>query len=266
MAMSHLYRIQSLGKRTYLVHLDKDRVGSTHFDALLQELHIRNKEVVTNQLATVADGSSKLHPVVPIILIKTVLDGINRIFAYQFFQELYLLCSRELLAVGILLLAVLQLAIIVIPFTVLLNSKLAGSAVHCYLHIPSRLITGIPDCLTDALKRILYAIERRSETTLVADSSRKTATLQELGQGMEHLCTHTDGLFLISSTHRTDHKLLESDWRIRVSTAIDDVHHRNGKAVSVATADIAIQRDVEILRSSMSRCKRYAKNSIGSQV
>ena len=83
---------------------------------------------------------------------------------------------------------------------------------------------------------------------------------------MEHLCTHTDGLFLIRSTHRTNHKLLEGDWRIRVSTAIDDVHHRNGKGVSVATTDVAIQRDVEILGCSMSHCKRYAKNSIGSQV
>ena len=266
MTVSHLYRIQSLGKRTNLVHLDKDRVSSTHFDAFLQELHIRNKEVVTNQLATVSDGSCKLHPVVPIVLVKTVLDGINRIFGDEFFQELDLLGSCELLAVSILLLTVLQLAVVVEPLTVLLNSKLAGSAVHCYLHILSRLITGILDCLTDALNRILYTIECRSETTLVADSSRKSTNLQELDQGMEHLSTHTDGLFLIRGTHRTNHKLLESDWRIRVSTAIDDVHHRNGKAVSVTTTDIAIQWDVEILGCSMSHCKRYAKNSIGSQV
>ena len=40
-----LYSIQRLGERTNLVHLDKDRVSRSHLDALLQELHVRNKEV-----------------------------------------------------------------------------------------------------------------------------------------------------------------------------------------------------------------------------
>ena len=93
MAMSHLDSIQCLGERTNLVHLDEDRVGSTHLDTLLQELHVSNKEVVTYQLATVADGSGQLHPVVPIGLIKTILNRIDRIFGNQFFQELDLLSS-----------------------------------------------------------------------------------------------------------------------------------------------------------------------------
>ena len=83
---------------------------------------------------------------------------------------------------------------------------------------------------------------------------------------MEHFGTHTDGLLLCRSPHRTNHELLESNRRIRVSTTIDDVHHRNGKCVSVAATDVAIQRDAEILGSSMSHCKRYAKNGIRTQV
>ena len=74
MTVSHLDSIQCLGKRTNLVHLDEDRVGSTHLDALLQEFHVGNKEVVTYQLATIADSSSQLHPVVPIVLVKAILD------------------------------------------------------------------------------------------------------------------------------------------------------------------------------------------------
>ena len=65
----------------------------SHLDSLFQELHVGNKEVVTYLLATVADGSCQLHPVVPIVLIKTILDRINRIFGNQFFQELDLLSS-----------------------------------------------------------------------------------------------------------------------------------------------------------------------------
>lgn len=74
MAMSHLDSIQCLGERTNLVYLDEDRVGCTHLDALLQELHVGNKEVVTYQLATIADGSSQLYPVVPIVLVKAILN------------------------------------------------------------------------------------------------------------------------------------------------------------------------------------------------
>ena len=87
MTMSHLDSIQCLGERTNLVYLDEDRVSSTHLDTLLQELHVGYKEVVTYQLATVADGSGQLHPVVPIVFIKTILDRIDRIFGNQFFQE-----------------------------------------------------------------------------------------------------------------------------------------------------------------------------------
>ena len=83
---------------------------------------------------------------------------------------------------------------------------------------------------------------------------------------MEHLCTHTDGLLLGRSTHRTDHKFLEGDRRIRVSTTIDDIHHRNRKSVSIATADVAIQWDVKILSSSMSHSQRNTEDGIGTQI
>ena len=83
---------------------------------------------------------------------------------------------------------------------------------------------------------------------------------------MEHFCTHTDSLLLGRSTHRTDHKLLEGDRRIRVSTTIEDVHHRNRKGVSIATADVAIQWDVEILSSSMSHSQRNTEDGVGTQV
>lgn len=100
MTVSHLDSIQCLGKRTNLVHLDEDRVGSTHLDALFQELHVGNKEVVTYQLTTVADGSGQLHPVVPIVLVKAILNRIDRIFGNQFFQELDLLSSSQFLPLG----------------------------------------------------------------------------------------------------------------------------------------------------------------------
>ena len=266
MTMSHLNSIKGLSKRTNLVYLDKDRVGSTHLDTLFQELHICNKEVVTYQLATVANGSSQLHPVVPIVLIKTILNRIDRILGNQFLQEFDLLFSSQFLAIRILLLTILQLAVIIIPLTILLNGKLTGSTVHGYLHILSWLIASILNGLTDALECILDTIECRSKTALITYGSRKAAALQQFRQCMEHLSTHADGLLLGRSTHRTDHELLEGDRCIRVSTTINDVHHRNRKGVGIATADVAIQGDVQILGSSMCHSQRHTENSICTQV
>ena len=151
MTMCHLDSIQGLGERTYLIDLDQDRVGCPHLDTFLQELDIGNEEVVTHQLATVTDGSGQLHPVVPVVLIQTILDRINRIFSYQFFQELDLLLGSEFLTIRILLLAILQLAIIIVPLTILLYGKLARSTVHGNLHVLAWLIASVLDSLADAL-------------------------------------------------------------------------------------------------------------------
>ncbi len=52
-ALCELYGAESLGKRTNLVNLYKDRVGATHVDTLLEVLNIGN-EVIAYKLATVA--------------------------------------------------------------------------------------------------------------------------------------------------------------------------------------------------------------------
>ena len=74
MTMSHFDSLEGFGERTNLVNFDKNRVGSTHADTFLQELNVGNEQVVSYKLATVSDGSGKLNPVVPVVLVETVLD------------------------------------------------------------------------------------------------------------------------------------------------------------------------------------------------
>ena len=49
-------------------------------------------------------------------------------------------------------------------------------------------------------------------------------------------------------------------------TTIDAVHNRNRKGISIATANLAIQWDVEILSSSMSHSQRNTEDGIGTQI
>ena len=80
MTVSHLDSVEGLGERTDLVNLDKDRVTSTHLDTLLEVLHVGYEEVVTYELATVADSLGKLNPAFPVFLAEAVLDRVDRIF------------------------------------------------------------------------------------------------------------------------------------------------------------------------------------------
>ena len=73
-------------KRTNLVHFNQYRVGCAHLDALLQELGVGYKQVVAYQLAAVANLLGQFYPVVPVVLVESVLDRVDRILGDELFQ------------------------------------------------------------------------------------------------------------------------------------------------------------------------------------
>src|SRR3712207_7766909 len=93
--MSHLDSLEGLGERTYLVHLNENTVGSAHLDTLFKELHVGNEEVVTYQLAAVANLGGQLHPVFPVVLVESILNRIDRILGNQFLEICDLLLRSE---------------------------------------------------------------------------------------------------------------------------------------------------------------------------
>ena len=196
MAVGHLDGVERLGERAYLVDLDENGVACAHLDALGKEVYVGHEEVVAHQLAAVADGGSELHPVVPVVLVESVLYGVDGILGYQLLKILYLLVGRELATVGVFLLSVLQLAVVIEPLAVFLHSKLAGCAVHGYGNVLARLVACVADGLADAVEGVLDAVQCGGESTLVAHGRREPAALKQLCQGMEHLGAHAYGLAL----------------------------------------------------------------------
>ncbi len=83
---------------------------------------------------------------------------------------------------------------------------------------------------------------------------------------MEHLCTPTDSLLESRSAYRTDHKLLEADRCVRVSTAVDDIHHRHWKNISVCSAYVAVERHIEIVGGSFCYGKRHAEDGVCTEI
>ena len=83
---------------------------------------------------------------------------------------------------------------------------------------------------------------------------------------MENLSTDADSLSLASSADGTDHELLECDRSVRVSTAVDDIHHRNREDIGVGAAEIPVERDLELSCSSLGNRERNTEDSVSTEV
>ena len=147
--MSHLDSLESLCQRTNLVNLDKDRVSCTHLDTLLEELNVSYEQVITNELATITDSRCQLNPVLPVVLIETILDRVDRILCDKVLEVSNLLISTKLLTIRILWHTILQLTIVIEPLTILAYSELRSSTVHSNLNILAWLIACVLDSLND---------------------------------------------------------------------------------------------------------------------
>ena len=266
MTVGHLDGVEGLRKGADLIYLDQDRVGGTHLDAPLQELHIGDKQVVAHELTAFSDPFGQCHPVGPIVLIQAVLNGVDRIFIDERFEVGDLLGASQFLTVRILLLTVLQLSIIIEELTVFENGKLRCRTVHGDRHILARLIAGSLDGLHDGVEGIFDTIKVRCEASLITDGGGETAGLQQLGEVMKHLGTHADSLFQRLGPDGTDHELLEGDRRIGVGPAVHDVHHRHGECIGVRTTEVTVERHLQISGSSVGNRQRHTEDGIGTQV
>ena len=86
-----LYGTESLGKRTNLVNLYKDRVSATFVDTTLQIFNVCYEQVIAYKLATVTDKICEDLPAFPVIFSHTVLDRVDRIFINELLEVFSLL-------------------------------------------------------------------------------------------------------------------------------------------------------------------------------
>ena len=83
---------------------------------------------------------------------------------------------------------------------------------------------------------------------------------------MENLGSHSHGLLLTLGAYGTNHELLESDGRVGVGSAIDDVHHGHGHHVGVAAANVAIERQSQGLGGSVGGGQGDTQDGVGAEL
>ena len=256
-AVSHLDCVERLGERTNLVDLDEDRVGSAELDSLLEVLNVGDEEIVADELALRTDGLGESHPAVPVSFSHTIFDRVDRILLDETLEVLDLLCARTDSTLLAFLPGVVVLAVLV---------ELGSSAVHSNRDILTRLVTSLLDGRDDAIESVFDRVECRGEATFVTDCGREVASLENLLEAVEHLSTATETFLEALSADGADHELLESDRRIRVGAAVDDVHHRNGEGVGVGAADVAVKGKTEGSCCCLSDCERDAEDGVSAEL
>ena len=85
-----------LGERADLVHLYQYRVRNAFGDSLLQPLRVGDEEIITHQLAPVAERRGQVLPACPVVFGHAVLNRDDGKGVDQVRQELHLCVAREL--------------------------------------------------------------------------------------------------------------------------------------------------------------------------
>ena len=75
--------IECFGECTYLVHLDKYRVGTASFYSFAKILHVGYEQVVANELYLMTESFGKLPPAYPVVFCHTVFDTVYGVFLHK---------------------------------------------------------------------------------------------------------------------------------------------------------------------------------------
>src|ERR1035437_9614640 len=137
--VGHANGIQRFGERTYLVELDQDRVGYTHFDAFLQKRRVGHKNVVADELNFSAQFIGLMLPAGPVGFGHAVLDADNRVFLNEPLIELNHLLGGAFGLVALLEHVALFGGVI----------KLACGRIERNAHIFAGLVAGLGNGLDD---------------------------------------------------------------------------------------------------------------------
>ena len=104
------------------------------------------------------------------------------------------------------------------------------------------------------------------EAALVADGGGQAAVGEHLLEHVVDLGAPAQRLGEGRRAHRHDHELLQVDVVVGVLAAVEDVHHRHGQHVGVDPADVAVQRQAELVGRGPGHREGDAEDGVGAQV
>ena len=256
-ALSQFYGAEGFGERADLVYFHQDGVGATGFDTFLEVFNVGYEQVVAYELATVADEVGENLPAFPVVFGHAVFDGVDGELFNQAFEVFGLFSAGAFGSAFAFFPSVVVNAVFV---------EFGRSAVEADGNVLTGHVAGEFDSLDDYLESIFGAVEGGSETAFVANGGGEVTFFEHLLEVVEYFGTHADAFLEGGSADGTNHEFLEADGSIGVSAAVDDVHHGHGQSAGVATADVFVEGEVEVVGSSLSNCERHTEDGVCTKV
>ena len=249
-AVRELYGIEGLGQGTNLVDLYEQRVGRLLINALLQASRVGDKEVIADDLDLIANSGGQGGVAFPVVFLQWVLDGHDGVLVDELLVDLGHLLGGVLAAFEVVL------AVLV---------ELGGSDVEGQGNVLAWLEAGLLDGLNDDVERSAGGIDGRSKAALIAQTGGQALVLQDGLQGVVYASTDAESLGEGLCADGGNHELLHVHAGVSVGTAVQDVHHGNGKNVSVWAADVAVERQRGGLGRGLSGSDGNTEDGIGAE-
>src|SRR3546814_2475624 len=82
-AVRHIDRVERFTERADLVDLDEQRVGEAVLDPLFEPQRVGDEQIVTDELALVADEVGERLPARDVIFVHDVLDRIDWVIGHE---------------------------------------------------------------------------------------------------------------------------------------------------------------------------------------
>ena len=114
-------------------------------------------------------------------------------------------------------------------------------------------------------ERFLVRRQVRREAALVADAAAEAAVVKDAFQGVVRLDPPPQALAEGGRAVGDDHELLEVDVVVGVHAAVQHVHHRDGEHVGVDPAEVAVQRQVELVSGGPGDGERHAEDGVRAE-
>ena len=238
-------------QRSNLIHFDQNAVCDPFIDAALQTSRVGHKQVVTNQLHSIATLVGQHLPCVPIVFATSVLDAADWVAINPIRQEINHASRIKAFAVN------LVDAIFI---------KFSGSDIQRDLNLLARLIARFLDRGHDHAERFFVATKVRSKTTFVTHGGVHAFFLKHFLQIVEDLATTTHGITKSLEAQRHHHELLDINIVVSVFATVDDIHHWSRQQIPSSSAKVTVQWLVTVNSSCFGRRQRNSQQRVRAQI
>mmetsp|Transcript_21217 Transcript_21217/g.37799 ORF Transcript_21217/g.37799 Transcript_21217/m.37799 type:complete len:512 (-) Transcript_21217:122-1657(-) len=258
--LGHAHGLDGLGDGADLVHLEQQRVAVLALDGLLHARGVGDQQVIAHHLAHPQVG--ELLRVLPVVLVKGVLDGHHGVLLAEGLVHFDHLLARLLFAAVVGLLLEVEVVVLV------LRQKLGRCDVHPNLHLAG--VARLLDGFVHQIQSLLVGADVGRKAALVAHIARVLAVLalDDALQVVVHLARHLHGLGEGRRADRQDHKLLHRQGVSGVGAAVNDVEAGHGQhqlRVSGQLRNVLVQVDALLGSTGLANRHRGGQDGVGPQ-